>query len=35
VLTELEGAVERASETYGEMKPAEAADHEASHEPDQ
>ena len=26
VLTELEGAVERAGETYGEKKPAEAAD---------
>jgi hypothetical protein len=35
VLTELEGAVERASETHGEKKPAEAADREAPKEPDQ
>ena len=35
VLTELEGAVERAGETYGEKKPAEAADREAPTEPDQ
>jgi len=32
VLTELEGAVERASESYGEKK---AADREAPSEPDQ
>jgi hypothetical protein len=35
VLTELEGAVERAGETYGEKKPAEAANREAPTEPDQ
>jgi hypothetical protein len=34
VLTEREGAVERASESYGEKKPAEAADREAPSEPD-
>ena len=34
VLTELEGAVELASETYGEKQPAEAADGEAPTEPD-
>ena len=34
VLTELEGAVERASEPYGEKQAAEAADGEAPTEPD-
>ncbi len=35
VLTELEGAVERAGDSYGAKKPAEATDGEAPKEPDQ
>jgi hypothetical protein len=35
VITELEGAVERAGDTYAEKKPAEAADREQPQEPGQ
>jgi hypothetical protein len=35
VLSELEGAVDRAGESYAKDKPADRADTEPAHEPDQ